>query len=145
MVDRAAALIDEIRLIKAQYVAEVSKGRRVWPKSIKSRVAELDELGPAKHVAEHSGIPYETVILWRYKRRQAHAASGFHEVKVASAKLPAASKSVTVTAANLKCRYKRELALKDAGSRISAGRRSVGQNFGNLSSNTLTFGAPSQT
>ena len=37
--------------------------------------------------------------------------------------------------------YKRELALKEAGSRLLAGRRSGGNFSRNLSSNTLTFGA----
>lgn len=98
MVERASTLIEEIRQIKRQYVAEVGKGRRVWPKSIKARIAELDELGvPAKHVAEKTGVPYETVILWRYKRRREHNASGFHEVKVAASELPVISKSVAVT------------------------------------------------
>lgn len=98
MVDRASALIEEISQIKTQYVAEVDKGRRAWPKSIKSRIAELDELGvPAKHIAERTGIPYETVILWRYKRRQERA-TGFHELKVSASELPVISKSVAVTA-----------------------------------------------
>lgn len=98
MVERASALIEEINQIKAQYVAEVGKGRRVWPKSIKSRIAELDGLGvPAKHVAERTDIPYETIILWRYKRRRERDA-GFHELKVAASELPVISKSVAVTA-----------------------------------------------
>lgn len=99
MLARASVLIEEIRQIKQQYVAEVGKGRRVWPKSIKARIAELDELGiPAKHVAERTGVPYETVILWRYKRRRERDASGFHELKVAAPELPVISKSVAVTA-----------------------------------------------
>ncbi|MGE0171125.1 hypothetical protein [Nocardioides sp.] len=99
MTDRAATLIEEIRQIKAQYVAEVGKGRRVWPKAIKTRIAELDELGiPAKQVAQKTGISYETVILWRYKRRKAGERSGFHEITVAGPKLPSISKPVTVTA-----------------------------------------------
>lgn len=99
MIDRASTLIDEISQIKAQYMAEVGTGRRAWPKSIKTRVAELDGLGiPAKGVAQRTGIPYETVILWRYKRRQAGKSGGFHELRVAEAKLPTISKCVTVTA-----------------------------------------------
>ena len=41
--------------------------------------------------------------------------------------------------------YKRELAIKEAGSRPFSGSHSVSQNVNNLSSNTLTFGAPGQT
>jgi hypothetical protein len=99
MTGKASELIEEIGQIKAQYMAEVGKGRRVWPKSIKTRVAELEVLGvPAKHVSERTGIPYETVILWRYKRRRASEGSEFHQIEVAEPKLPAISKSVTVTA-----------------------------------------------
>jgi Transposase len=99
MVERASTLIEEISQIRLQYVAEVGKGRRVWPKSIKARIAELDELGlPAKGIAERTGVPYETIILWRYKRRREQDASGFHELKVAAPQLPGISKSVAVTA-----------------------------------------------
>ena len=41
--------------------------------------------------------------------------------------------------------YKRELALKEATSRLFAGRRSVANIVNNLSSNTLTFGARKRT
>lgn len=81
MVDQASQIIQEIQQIKSQYVAEVGKGRRVWPRSIKERAARLDELGvPAKAVAKQTGISYETLILWRHHRR--HGIGKFHEVKV---------------------------------------------------------------
>lgn len=84
MVKHAEQLINEIKQIKTQYVAEVGKGRRVWPRSIKERVARLDEMGiPAKSVATESGIPYETIILWRYNRRHKSETGAFHEVTVA--------------------------------------------------------------
>ena len=84
MVDQATQLIEEIQQIKAQYMAEVGKGRRVWPRSIKDRVTKLDELGVAvKSVAQQSGISYETLILWRYNRR--HGIGKFHEVTVTPA------------------------------------------------------------
>jgi transposase-like protein len=111
MVDQASRLIEEIQQIKAQYVAEVGKGRRVWPRSIKERAARLDEMGvPAKALAKQTGISYETLILWRYNRRHAQP-GGFHEVKVearpalpvptaAMSKVNSISKSTTVTATN---------------------------------------------
>ena len=101
MVDEAARLIGEVRQIKTQYVAEVGRGRRVWPRSIKERIAQLDDLGiPAKVIAEKTEVPYETIILWRYKRRneKAEAKTAFHELSVAERHLPQPiSKSVTVT------------------------------------------------
>ena len=111
MVDEASRIIEEIRQIKEQYVAEVGKGRRVWPRSIKERAARLDEMGvPAKALARQAGISYETLILWRYNRR--HARGKFHEVRVAAKShalaAPASetknidgiSKSATVTVPN---------------------------------------------
>jgi hypothetical protein len=102
MLDQASQLINEINQIQKQYVAEVGKGRRAWPRSIKERVAALDEMGlPAKGLAQQTGIPYETLILWRYKRRhEVKSESGFHEVKVvesaAAQNSESISKSLTV-------------------------------------------------
>jgi hypothetical protein len=98
MVDETERLISEVQQIETQYVAEVGQGRRMWPRSIKERVARLDELGiAAKAIATKTGISYETIILWRYKRRQNVSQVGFHEVAVGGSGLPAISKSVTVT------------------------------------------------
>ena len=98
MVDEVARLFSEIQQIKAQYVAEVGRGRRVWPRSIKERIAKLDELGlPPKAIAEKTEVPYDTIILWRYKRRTSGPAV-FHELSVGRvASLPIISKSATVT------------------------------------------------
>ena len=93
MVEHAKQLIHEIQQIKTQSVAEVGKGRRVWPRSIKERTEQLDKMGvPVKAVAAETGIPYETLILWRYSRRRAAAERAefdtntskvkFHELKV---------------------------------------------------------------
>lgn len=107
MVDEAEQLISEIIQIKNQYVVEVGRGRRAWPKSIKERVARLDEIGVApKVVATRTLIPYDTIVLWRYNRRHGvhgRLKTGFHELKVAPAQAHLAAptvgilKSVTVT------------------------------------------------
>lgn len=101
MMAEAERLISEIKQIKAQYVAEVGSGRRAWPRSIKERVASLDELGvPIKSLAGKCDIPYDTMILWRYKRKREaiRQSDGFHELTVgAQAQVPAISKSGTVT------------------------------------------------
>ena len=104
MMAEAERLISEIKQIKAQYVAEVGSGRRAWPRSIKERVACLDDLGlPIRSLAEKCDIPYETMILWGYKRRREgiQPGNGFHELKVGG-QLPAISKSSTVTVAKSK-------------------------------------------
>ncbi len=114
MVDEAEQLISEIVQIKNQYVVEVGRGRRAWPKSIKERVARLDEIGVApKVVATRTLIPYDTIVLWRYNRRHgvnARLKTGFHELKVGPEKTPLAAptdgilKSVTVTVPEFKMR-----------------------------------------
>jgi len=99
MLDEASRLIDEICQIRKQYVDEVGSGRRVWPRSIKDRMTKLDKLGlPSKAVAERTGVPYGTILLWRHRHRRPKGAveSPFHEVTVET-KLPAISKSVAVT------------------------------------------------
>lgn len=105
MVEKADLIISEINQIKTQYVKEVGNGRRAWPVSIKKRVAELESLGlTAKSVAGETGIPYATIVLWRFKRRKAGA---FKEVRVVAAlETPKAaalsiSKSSSVTLPNL--------------------------------------------
>ena len=91
MVAQAEILMQEISDLHAQYVAEVGKGRRVWPRSIKERVTALDEMGvPAKQISQKSGVGYATILQWRFKRRRKQVAN-FHEVAVAA---PAATKAI---------------------------------------------------
>ncbi len=98
MLDEAARLIDEICQIKTQYVNEVGSGRRAWPRSIKERMVKLDKLGlPTKSVADRTGIPYCTLLLWRHRGQKASPkTSSFHEVAVKD-KLPAISEILAVT------------------------------------------------
>lgn len=106
MVDEAEKLISEIVQIKNQYIVEVGRGRKAWPKAIKERVARLDEIGIApKVVAARTSIPYDTIVLWRYNRRHgvnARLKKGFHELKLTGAEASAVEgggilESVTVT------------------------------------------------
>jgi hypothetical protein len=82
MSGEAEILIQEIRELREQYIAEVGEGRRVWPKSIKDRIQRLDEMGlSARDVSERTGVGYETFLQWRYQRRQL-AKKQFHQINV---------------------------------------------------------------
>jgi hypothetical protein len=82
MQDQAVNLMSEIFQLREQYTAEVGQGRRVWPRSIKERVEKLDEIGiAAKQISQQTGIGYETILQWRFKRRQ-RVKRQFHEVSV---------------------------------------------------------------
>jgi transposase-like protein len=102
MVEEAKVLIDEIQQLRTQYVAEVGRGRRVWPRSIKERIIRLDQLGlPAKIIADRTGVPNETIASWRHKVRHG-LNKNFHVVTVqpeasATRSFPELSKSVAVT------------------------------------------------
>lgn len=101
MFEEARVLIDEVRQLKAQYVAEVGQGRRVWPRSIKERIIKLDQLGlPAKIIADRTGVPNETIASWRHKVRHG-LSKNFHVLTVQTASppqtFPVLSESVAVT------------------------------------------------
>lgn len=98
MVAQIEILMQEISDLRSQYVAEVGKGRRVWPRSIKERVTALDDMGvPAKQISERSGVGYATILQWRFHRRRRQNAN-FHEVAVtAPAVTTAIAKIDTVT------------------------------------------------
>ncbi len=79
MIQRAEDLIQEIKQISSQYNVEVGSRRRPWPKAIKDRVAALDRLGlSSKAIAVDTGIPYYTVLQWRFKRNK----TKFHELSL---------------------------------------------------------------
>lgn len=91
MVAQVEILMQEISDLRSQYVAEVGKGRRVWPRSIKERVAALDEMGvSAKQISQKSGVGYATILQWRFKRRRKQSAN-FHEVAITA---PAVTKAI---------------------------------------------------
>ena len=62
-------LIEEIKQLHQQYLAEIGDGgRKPWPKSIKDRVLMLCEQGvPAMEVSQLTGISYHSVLPWRKK------------------------------------------------------------------------------
>jgi hypothetical protein len=96
MIDHAETLMDEVRQLRTQYVNEVGSGRRVWPRSIKTRILELEQVGiPPKIIAAKTGVPSETIASWRFHRRHG-VDKGFHALAVKSA-LPEIAKSGTVT------------------------------------------------
>ena len=113
MVAQVEILMREISDLRAQYVAEVGKGRRVWPRSIKDRVTALDDLGiPAKQISQQSGVGYATILQWRFKRRRRERPT-FHEVAVAEPASTAIAKidTVTVSTDKIKKAPKRTVAI----------------------------------
>jgi hypothetical protein len=99
--EQAEILLSEISQLKAQWVIEVGEGRRKWPKSIKERVEQLDALGiPAKQVSQRTGIGYETLLSWRFARRQKFKKQ-FHQLEVKPASSKAIAKIDTVTVPKL--------------------------------------------
>lgn len=59
-------LVEEIKQIKIQYQSEVGRGRKAWPKSIRTRVEELFGLGlQGTAIATLTGLPYFTVLKMR--------------------------------------------------------------------------------
>lgn len=76
-------LIDELKQIKVQYESEVGTGgRKVWPRSIRDRVAQLftANLSGVK-VAEQTGLPYYTDLKWR-PRQKPRGRNAFRELAV---------------------------------------------------------------
>lgn len=96
MIDHAETLMDEVRQIRTQYVNEVGSGRRVWPRSIKTRILELEQIGiPPKIIAAKTGVPSETIASWRFHRRHG-VDKRFHALAVKPS-LPEIAKTGTVT------------------------------------------------
>lgn len=79
-------LIDEIKQLRTQYLAEIGDGgRKPWPKSIKERVLELCRFGmSASDVSKHTEIPYHSVLPWRREAGlvRAKASKKFHALTV---------------------------------------------------------------
>ena len=79
-------LIEEIKHISNQYHAEVGRGKKAWPKSIKDRIVQLLETGmPATRISKLTAVPYFTVLKWRKtKGRPRGRSHGFKELTVLS-------------------------------------------------------------
>ncbi len=80
----AEQLIEEIISIREQYQAEVGSKRKPWPKSIKTRIRDLDRLGISMQKISNSvKIPYQTIMFWRFASRKAlEAKNEFHAIAV---------------------------------------------------------------
>ena len=98
-------LVEEIKQIITQYQSEVGRGRKAWPKSIRTRVEELFGLGlRGNAIASLTGLPYFTVLKMRpekvkaAKPVEAARKASFHRLEVASKK---SHEIATVTATNL--------------------------------------------
>lgn len=78
--EAAEKIFEEIRQIKIQYKAEVSGGRKQWPRAIKSRVMQLSDMGVRmRMIAEQTGVSYHTVSAWR---AQLGGKNKFHQLPV---------------------------------------------------------------
>lgn len=89
-------LLEEIRQIKNQYKAEVTGHSKQWPLAIKKRILKLSDSGMrVKTIAEHTGISYHTIAVWKTRHS---GKQSFHNLPVvAEAKLkPGPKKLVTV-------------------------------------------------
>lgn len=92
---QAENLMSEIRELHRQYVVEVGTGRRVWPKAIKDRVQQLDEIGiSAKSISKQTGVGYDTILQWRFKRKKKNQ---FHQLSVSATTSKEIAKVDTVT------------------------------------------------
>ena len=82
----AEQLIGEIISIREQYQVEVGSKRKPWPKSIKTRIRDLDRLGISmQKISDVVKIPYQTIMSWRFASRKAsEAKKGFHAIAVNS-------------------------------------------------------------
>lgn len=59
-------LVGEIKQIIFQYQSEVGRGRKAWPKSIRTRVEELFGMGfHGNAIVSLTGLPYSTVLKMR--------------------------------------------------------------------------------
>ncbi|MCC6276277.1 MAG: hypothetical protein IT289_00020 [Oligoflexia bacterium] len=91
MTDQAAQIISEVNQMREQYLSEVGEDRRrAWPKSIRERILHLDAMEMnRKEIARLTGVPYETIMQWRYYQKKM---TQFHALEV--------RKNATVTVAS---------------------------------------------
>jgi Transposase len=78
--EQSEILFNEIEQLVNQYKVEVPGRRRAWPVSIKTRAMELCGGDLSYHeIAKRTGIPYHTLLTWRYQDKQAKS---FTEVTI---------------------------------------------------------------
>lgn len=103
MKDRKAQLIAEIKSINEQYNAEINRGRKSWPNSIRVRVEEIRNFGDSwKQISEETGVPYYTLLNWRQKAKKELASSSKGRFKAVTVTDPPSRRSprLTVTIAD---------------------------------------------
>lgn len=77
--NRRGELIEEIRQITSQYKDEVPGKRRAWPKAIKDRVRELNEIGMSMSaIGRELGLSYYTLHKWRKSKKR--LSGEFHQL-----------------------------------------------------------------
>jgi len=63
--NKSEVIFNEIDQIKSQYQVEVGSHRKAWPKSIRSRVIELQRLEFSnRQISERTGISSKTIYSW---------------------------------------------------------------------------------
>ena len=84
MENQSAILFDEIRQLIEQYKAEVPGRRHAWPVSIKTRVLDLCNVEGMRlnEVATRTGLPYHTVLNWRFQNKTQESVVAFRAVTV---------------------------------------------------------------
>jgi len=83
--EQSEILFNEIGQLVNQYKVEVPGRRRAWPVSIKTRAMELCEGDFSYHeVAKRTGIPYHTLLTWRYQAKQTNS---FTEITIKEPKI----------------------------------------------------------
>jgi effector-binding domain-containing protein len=95
----------QILEMKTQYAKEIPGKRVAWPRSIKERIERLENAAlKPKDISLHTGIPYDTILQWKYQRNYDRK-KAFQEVSVrvpAKVPVPIDEKVVTVTVPSVK-------------------------------------------
>jgi hypothetical protein len=76
-------LLAEIKQIKQQYQHEVGSKRRPWPRSIRDRISALEKMGVSpREISDGSGVPYHTILQWKFLKRKLDKNKSFHPMVV---------------------------------------------------------------
>lgn len=80
-VQAAENLVQEIKQIIQQYQIEVGSKGKPWPKSVKTRVFQLIDLGfTLQSISDDTGIPYYSILNWRHRRKEKAKSERFQEL-----------------------------------------------------------------
>lgn len=82
-VQAAENLISEIKQIIQQYQIEVGSKGKPWPKSVKTRVFQLIDLGfTLQSISDDTGIPYYSILNWRHREKEKAKVQQFQELAI---------------------------------------------------------------